>query len=275
MKPLESGLVRFNEKAQQFEELKPIPLDARLAPSGHPFRVNVEGQEYFYFPSPYPCTRVKNDWASVTDLSAYEAFTCLKDSSGYDRKNPAIDRGADGKLVWKWRKDTHALSGTEIEQLVQDKNLNWTEVPFRLKSSADGKPIQVHHATVYWNEYLKKWVMIAVQNFGDSVLGEVWFARANAPEGPWGDAVKVATHAMKGNNQDFYNAIQHPYFAQEGGKLIYFEGTLVNTFSGSPHSIPLYNYNQLMYRLDLSSPRLSMPEPPPGLSAARPSKFGP
>ncbi len=30
----------------------------------------------------------------------------------------------------------------------------------------------------------------------------------------------------------------------------------VNTFSGNPHPTPYYEYNQIMYRLDLADPRL-------------------
>ena len=44
---------------------------------------------------------------------------------------------------------------------------------------------------------------------------------------------------------------------QEGGRVIYFEGTYANTFSGNPEATPRYDYNQVMYRLDLDDPRLS------------------
>ena len=76
-----------------------------------------------------------------------------------------------------------------------------------------------------------------------------------APEiaGPWGAAVKVATH----DRYTFYNPVQHAFFDQEGGKLIYFEGTYANTFSGNPEQTPRYDYNQIMYRLDLGDPRLT------------------
>ena len=51
--------------------------------------------------------------------------------------------------------------------------------------------------------------------------------------------------------------------------MIYFEGTYTDTYSGVKDLTPRYNYNQLMYRLDLSDPRLSLPAPvyclsPPG-----------
>ena len=65
-------------------------------------------------------------------------------------------------------------------------------------------------------------------------------------------------------------------FAQQGGRIIYFQGTLVTTFSGNPYPTPRYNYNQILYRLDLADPRLKLPDPPPPLIGdARPSTVGP
>ena len=47
-------------------------------------------------------------------------------------------------------------------------------------------------------------------------------------------------------------------FDEDGGRVIYFEGTYVNTFSGNPEKTPGYDYNQIMYRLDLADPRLQL-----------------
>ena len=41
--------------------------------------------------------------------------------------------------------------------------------------------------------------------------------------------------------------------------MIYFEGTYTREFSDAPVATPRYNYNQLMYRLDLADPRLVLP----------------
>jgi hypothetical protein len=52
--------------------------------------------------------------------------------------------------------------------------------------------------------------------------------------------------------------------------VIYLEGSYGNTFSGNPHPTPYYNYNQIMYRLDLADPRLKLELPstaPKGNSA--------
>ena len=45
----------------------------------------------------------------------------------------------------------------------------------------------------------------------------------------------------------------------EGGRIVFFEGTYTNTFSGNPDQTPRYNYNQVMYKLDLGDPRLVLP----------------
>lgn len=274
MAPVERGLIVYDDAKEVFVQIGEVPLKTKLAPSGHPFRVNIDGQEYFYFPAPYPVVRVKNDWKSLCDLAAYEGFTCLKDGSEFSKSEPALDRDPGGKLVWKWRKATAILGPEELENLIKSKKITREECPFALRNAEDGKPFRLHTSSVYWNAFLKRWLMIGGQIGGDSMLGEIWLATAHSPEGPWLDARKVATHAKKHDNNDLYNPVQHPYFAQENGKLIYFEGTFVNTFSGNPHATPIYDYNQLMYRVDLSNPRLKLPEPPAGNGNGKQSSLG-
>jgi hypothetical protein len=105
---------------------------------------------------------------------------------------------------------------------------------------------------VNWNDYRKKWIMIATQLGGTSNLGEVWYSEAPELTGPWLRTRKIVTH----ERYSFYNPVHHPFFDQAGGRLIHFEGTYVNTFSGNPDTTPRYDYNQIMYRLDLSDPQL-------------------
>jgi hypothetical protein len=76
-----------------------------------------------------------------------------------------------------------------------------------LRDVETGRTVLGHGGSVYWNEHRKRWVMIAVEIFGESsVLGEVWFAEADAPTGPWVYARKVVTH----DKYSFYNPKQHP-----------------------------------------------------------------
>src|SRR5262249_12799355 len=44
-----------------------------------------------------------------------------------------------------------------------------------------------------------------------------------------------------------------------GGRIIFFEGTYTTTFSRNDDPTPRYDYNQVMYRLDLSDRRLALP----------------
>ena len=64
--------------------------------------------------------------------------------------------------------------------------------------------------------------------------------------------MKIVTH----EKYSFYNVVQHPMFDRKGGRLIYFEGTYTAAFSGNADRTPRYDYNQVMYRLDLDDPRL-------------------
>ena len=128
------------------------------------------------------------------------------------------------------------------------------EARFQLVDAGTNQPLTMHSGSFFWNDYLKKWIMIGGQEGGTSFLGEIWFAAAAKPTGPWKRAIKIATHP----DYSFYNPSQNPFFDQQGGQVIYFQGTYANTFSGNPHRIPRYNYNQLMYRLDLSDHRLQV-----------------
>ena len=97
--------------------------------------------------------------------------------------------------------------------------------------------------------------MIAVELLGSSMLGEVWYAEADTPLGPWVYARKIVTH----DDYSFYNPKQHPLFDQENGRVLFFEGTYTSTFSGNKDPTPRYDYNQVMYQLDLADPRLALP----------------
>ena len=54
---------------------------------------------------------------------------------------------------------------------------------------------------------------------------------------------------------------EHPYFDKHGGRMIFFEGTYTTLFSGNKQKTPRYDYNQVMYKLDLAHPDLQLPAP--------------
>ncbi len=120
------------------------------------------------------------------------------------------------------------------------------------------KPVKLQSGSINWNTYRKKWILIAVQKYGESsYLGEVWYSEADNVTGPWRWAKKILTH----NRYGFYNPKHHPFFDQENGRLIYFEGTYSERYEKRSLPTPRYDYNQIMYRLDLADPRLHLPQP--------------
>jgi hypothetical protein len=252
----ERGLAEFDPGTRQFAKVALIPLDAPAFPSGHPFIHRSDGIEYIYFADPYPLVRVRADVDDLTHPERCEAFTCLQPGSALDR--PEIDRNLDGSARYAWRRGARVLDAQVQARLVKERKLREVEALFHLQDVDTGRRVIAHRGSVYWNEHRKRWVMIAVEVGGESsLLGEVWFAEADTLLGPWVYARKVVTH----DKYSFYNPKQHPMFAKDNGRLIFFEGTYTTTFSGNTNPTPRYDYNQIMYKLDLDEPRLNLPAP--------------
>ncbi|MFO8013895.1 MAG: cellulase family glycosylhydrolase [Phycisphaerae bacterium] len=126
--------------------------------------------------------------------------------------------------------------------------------PESLTSAGDGKPVKPHSGNVVWNPFRKRYVTVFMQWFGKpSVFGELWYAEADAPTGPWGKAVKVLSH----ENYTFYNPRIHPELTPPDSPVLLFEGTYTQQFADDPRPTPRYDYNQILYRLDLDDPALA------------------
>ncbi len=125
--------------------------------------------------------------------------------------------------------------------------------PETLPSAADGKPVKLHSGSIAWHPWRGRWITIFMEHFGKpSAFGEIWYAEANSPFGPWGSAVKVLSH----ENYTFYNPRIHPGFAPDDSPALLFEGTYTATFAKDPPATPRHDYNQILYRLDLDDPAL-------------------
>ena len=99
--------------------------------------------------------------------------------------------------------------------------------------------------------------MIVKEDEGIANHGTIWFAEADTPLGPWVYAKRILRH----DYYNFYNPLQHAFFDQDNGRVIFFEGTYSDFFYAGGPLTPRYNYNQIMYRLDLGDPRLALPVP--------------
>jgi hypothetical protein len=124
-----------------------------------------------------------------------------------------------------------------------------------LTSATDGKSVKPHSGSIAWNAFRKRWVTVFMESFGKpSTFGELWYAEADAPMGPWGKAVKILTH----ENYTFYNPRLHPEFTPAESPILIFEGTFTQQFADHPNPSPRYDYNQILYRLDLDDPALKL-----------------
>jgi hypothetical protein len=252
---LEVGLVMFNDEKQIFERLVNFDLNGPLHSGfSHAFRHTDAGVDYIYFATPYPSLRVRADLAHVKDETAYESFTCLVQGARFDKANPRLDRDTNGKLVYAWKPNTDRVGPGEQHELEKANLLKPDEGYWQLRDVETGNRVLAQAGSVYWNAYRKRWIMIFHEIMGRSLLGEVWYAEADDPIGPWTTARRIVTH----DNYTFYNLKQHPYFDQAGGRIVYFEGTYTTFLTDNKDPTPRYDYNQIMYRLDLSDPRLDM-----------------
>jgi hypothetical protein len=122
---------------------------------------------------------------------------------------------------------------------IQDRN-RWETRDVQLPPNAK-RP-----SCVAWNAYRQRWVLLLEDT------GDVYYAEARRPEGPYGEAIRIIHH----DAYNFYNVATHAFFNQDGGRVIYLEGTYTDAFSNAKETTPRYNYNQIMYRLRLDDPRL-------------------
>lgn len=260
------GLAVWNDEKEEFEKTVEWPLEHPARPSGAWLVAKSRDGVHLYFSTPFPMTRVRLEAKAIADLDQYEMFTCLREGTRVE--DGQLDRDAQGRVRYSWKRKTPVLDQRQQRELVDAGKMRAEEGLIQLvdveslKGGEKGvglrpRPVMAHGGSVYWNAYRKRWVCVFVEIGGTtSMLGEMWYAEAPTPLGPWVECRKVATH----DHQTFYNPLQHPYFARENGRIIYFEGTFCNTFSGNPYQTPRYDYNQMMYRLDLSDARLHLDE---------------
>ncbi|HUY88508.1 MAG TPA: hypothetical protein VMV10_07225 [Pirellulales bacterium] len=258
------GLAEFNLEKEAFEHVADFDIRSPVFPSGHPFvHEEADGKNYVYFADPFPIVRVAADADALANLFQYEAYTCLKAGSRVDPfqvdeselEKVELDRDAEGRLHWSWRRNAAPLGPRAEAKLIEMGRIKPQEARLRLVDAASNKPVVAHRGSVYWNDFRKRWLLIAAESEGTSPLGEIWLAEAESLAGPWRNARKIVTH----DKYSFYNPKQHPQFDEQGGRIIYFEGTYTQTFSGNPEATPRYEYNQIMYRLDLADERLRTP----------------
>ncbi len=238
-KQLEQGIAVWNDEQQIFERAVTLkPGEARCL-KGHPLRHGEGDQEFVYCGLMFPTLRVPARYEAIIDPEQYEAWTCL------DAQQQVVRNDAN-QPQFAWKPNAKAWTPK------LDKQLAASERQLLPRDVNGDKSVSLHGGSVRWNKHRQKWIAIGVQEGGTSYLGEVWYSEADALTGPWQKAAKIVTH----EKYSFYNPVHHELFDAEDGRVIYFEGTYTYTFSGNNQATPRYDYNQILYQLDLDNPAL-------------------
>jgi len=274
MSPVEQGLAGFDDEAGRFRVLSRYSRDAPIVPSGVVYRHAQVGRSHLYYDL---YVRSSDTAEGVRDLSSYEAYTPLRPGERWPTDGAAgldvgaLERDADGNLVWGWKRSTAVVPADAWDALVRRGLIEPREAPYRLIDVETGETVTPHvGGSIHWNEHRRRWIMIRSRaGGGGSRLGEVYYFEAETPLGPWAYGRKIVTHSMPAASWDrgvetrtysFYNPVHHPELDRERGREILFEGTMSVLFAHPPHPrIPGYDYNQMMYGLDLEDPRLLLP----------------
>ena len=256
------GIIEFDEQTACFEQagsLPPGPTTLYLSTVVTKYR--QDGREYFGF-GPWGAVRSATDLASGTNSSTWEFFTCLKEGASPTNGPSAFDRDEQGRLRWSWKRNARVIEDTELLQLVREGKLRAEERWYRALDANTGAESALHDGMVCWNAYRHRWICVRMQYAGASLLGEVLYFEGDTPLGPWVYCQKVVTHARGTNDSySFYGAKLQRQFEAEGGRIVYFEGAFSQAFGSRPVPIPRYDYNEMIYKMDLADPRLFLPVP--------------
>ncbi len=255
-----------------FADSKGIPRGVAQMPGAGPTWVSA----YVSLPDKTGVPRLVGTYTKVKPpMEAYECGLCVWNdaTSNFEHlrtlwtkseTSPTQPRRPDGHpAFWKDPQGKEwVLFGNPLPTLRCPANFEawqdssrWEELKPQesLPSVLDGKPVQPHSGSIAWNAFRRRWVTVFMERFGKpSAFGEIWYAEAEAPTGPWGSAVKVLSH----ENYTFYNPRLHPEFTSADSPFLLFEGTYTQQFADRANPTPRYDYNQILYRLDLDDPAL-------------------
>ncbi len=221
---LEQGIAEFRKEGK-FEAIVRLGNEYEWQfPQGQAVRVKTDGTEWIYFATPFCHVRVPANYEAIRSPTSYQALTLME--------------GA-GKLVWQ--QAVRPMTAEDEARWLQHEMLEASQARTQVRDAESRRRIELAGGSVRWNEFRKRWIMLAARG-----LDEIWYAEAASAEGPWRRAVKV----LDVPGCDIQRPSQHEFMDQEGGRIVYFEGC--HSGMGTPY----YEGNQMLYRVDLSDARL-------------------
>lgn len=259
---VEAGLMRWNAQRQLFERVvtdllareKSTPGFVRPDNYASKFTTS-DGVEAVYYANRL---RIPANAETMVKLEQYQRFTPFgADGSDALLKTPA------GALDYAYRRAGRHVTSDQLRTLNVPSA---QDLDGHVHALSTGSAVTLVQGHSVFNAYRRRFVRQA-QEFG--AWGELYHAEADTPEGPWVYAEKVVTH----NAYNFYNPSPHPELAQLDGRLVFFEGSYTTFLFDQTTPTPRYDYNQIMYRLDLDDARVILPVPVYDLGGATPGDF--
>jgi hypothetical protein len=215
-----NALAELNPTTSVFDFVSDFEAAATL-PAGKSVVVASASGSYAYWDNPvrFPATV---DGVTNTDL--YEVFTAYGASAS---TTPTLAQNADGTLNYAWLKGGKAVTHDEIEAahvaLDQELDGHLTDVVTGAHVQvANGSSNSAFSSSQMWNDYRKRFSAIIQEEYGQTFLGESWYAEADTPLGP-------------------------------------FDATYTKTYSSAPVATPRCDYNEMMYRIDLDDAEMALP----------------
>jgi hypothetical protein len=239
-----SALAKLDPSRETFAFVADYPPSAPI-PGGRSMVVrDPTGTSYAYWTNPlrFPATS-----GGVQALAGYEVYSAYGPHG-----STTLAKNADGTLSYAWTAGATAVTQAALKLLGIDPAQG---LDGHLADLDGGSNVAVAHQASMWNDYRKRFSSVVQQQFGTSLLGETWYVEADTPLGPWVYARKVVTHD---DGYTFYNPDIVPYLSEAGGRFLFFDATYTASYT-SLAPTPRYNYNEIMYRLDLDDPRLLLP----------------
>jgi hypothetical protein len=230
-----------------------FPSDATLA-AGRSTVVNGAAGPYAYWSNP---VRFAATVDGVSQFAKYEVYSAYGPNG-----STTLARHADGTLAYAWQTAATVVTGALLKAanvaLGQELDGHLTDlVAGGNVQVSNGPGASLFGSSSMWNDYRKRFSEIVQQQYGSTFLGESWYAEGDTPLGPWVFTRKVVTHATSGYT--FYNPDVIPFFGEARGRIVFFDATYTKTYSSVKVATPRYDYNEVMYRIDLDDPAMALP----------------
>ena len=174
-----SGFLKWNDAASRFDIVRAFGkergwrfLDGHLVREGG----------YLMGGCP-PNVRTRADAASLLDPAGYEALTPMGEDGRVRR--------VGGRPDYRWQKALPPITSKDEARLVASGELKADETHF-LPRDASGATVVVASGSVAWNAHRGRWIGVFGREGGPhGPLGELDYAEADAPTGPFRRAVRI------------------------------------------------------------------------------------